>query len=623
MLPVVTLSLTTGQARAQGVGYWHTSGAQILDSENKPVRIAGVNWYGFETTDAVVHGLYSQDYKTILNTIAAQGYNTIRLPFSNQMIESPGVPTISFSNAAGPINGDLKGANSLQIMDKVIAEAGKLGLKVILDNHRSEAGNSNEESGLWYTSAYPEAKWIADWKTLAERYANAKDANGNPTVIGVDLRNEPHLVGTNGSLTGSCWTGDPSAKGCAVTDTVQNWPAAAGRAANAILAVNPSLLIFVEGTDCYGGDCGWQGANLEGAGKYPVTVKVANRLVYSAHDYGPDLFPQTWFNSKTTPGSLAATWTKYWAYLSTDGTAPVWIGEFGTTNATADVEASAAGSQGQWFESLVSYLGSHPNLQWTYWALNGEDSFALLNTTYGETPVNSVKQQKLESIQFVLDGGPIKPATCEAAPAVPVGLTVLATSSTAITLSWSAGTQPANCGLTYNLYRSTVSSFSAQASNLIASGLTATKWADGGLTPATNYYYKVIATDMIGNSAATAAAGATTQKIIAAKGAGCHVAYSITSSWSGGFQTAITISNTGTTSVSNWTLTWNFSGNQQIASAWNASETQTGSAVTLKNLSYNGAIAPGANVTGMGFTASVTGNNGAPAVLKLNGVTCQ
>ena len=99
---------------APGAGYWHTSGNKILDANNQQVRIAGINWYGFETTDEAAHGLNSQDYKTILQIIQANGYNTVRLPFSNQMVETPIVPSyINFSNAIGPINTDLKGLNSL------------------------------------------------------------------------------------------------------------------------------------------------------------------------------------------------------------------------------------------------------------------------------------------------------------------------------------------------------------------------------------------------------------------------------------------------------------------------------------------------------------------------------
>ena len=49
-------------ARAAGTGYWHTSGNQILDANNQPVRIAAINWYGFETTAFVAHGLWIADW---------------------------------------------------------------------------------------------------------------------------------------------------------------------------------------------------------------------------------------------------------------------------------------------------------------------------------------------------------------------------------------------------------------------------------------------------------------------------------------------------------------------------------------------------------------------------------
>src|SRR5437763_3204018 len=140
-------------AHAQGVDYWYTSGNQILDSGNRPVRIAGINWFGFETRSFVVHGLWAQDYKYILNAIKSNGYNVIRIPLSNELVESNPLPTaetISFSNSSGPINSDLRGLHGLEILDKVISYAGSIGLRVILDNHRSEAGDSAESNGLWY-----------------------------------------------------------------------------------------------------------------------------------------------------------------------------------------------------------------------------------------------------------------------------------------------------------------------------------------------------------------------------------------------------------------------------------------------------------------------------------------
>ena len=405
-------------ASAQGAGYWHTSGNKILDSSGTQVRIAGINWYGFETPDFLAHGLWAADYKTVLNDIKSLGFNTIRIPFSNQMVESNPMPTNFTQNANGvTVNQALAGATALQDLDTIVSYAGSIGLRVILDNHRSEAGNSNEASGLWYTSAYPQSNWIADWQTMATRYSASKFTfNGNPTVIGMDLRNEPHLIGSSAS-SGSCWTGDTVTNGCPTSLTSQNWPVAATAAGNAILAINPHLLIFVEGNDCFSGTCGWQGGNLIGVATHPITLSVANQLVYSAHDYGPNLFQQPWFNSSTTPTSLDAVWNKYWGYINANGTAPVWLGEFGTDNNSSDIESSAAGSEGQWFESLVSFLQSNPQLNWTYWALNGEDSFGLLDANYDATPPSTLKLSELQSIQFPLGGGTTSGFTLAASPA--------------------------------------------------------------------------------------------------------------------------------------------------------------------------------------------------------------
>ena len=126
--PAMDAATAAPASSGAGTGYWHTSGNQILDSDGNPVRIAGVNWYGFETPDEIAHGLWAQDYHTIIGDIKNLGYNTIRIPFSNQMVETPIVPqNVSFYNT-GPINTDLKGLKSLQILDEIIAYAGQEGL---------------------------------------------------------------------------------------------------------------------------------------------------------------------------------------------------------------------------------------------------------------------------------------------------------------------------------------------------------------------------------------------------------------------------------------------------------------------------------------------------------------
>src|SRR5262249_45170091 len=155
----------------------------------------------------------------------------------------------------------------------------------------------------------------------------------------------------------------------------------------------------------YNNVCGWQGGNLIGVASNPVTLSLPNQLVYSPHDYGPNLFQQKWFNSSTTAASLAAIWNQYWGYISAQGIAPVWLGEFGTDNNSVDIQNSAAGSQGQWFQSLTTFIHNNPAISWTYWALNGEDTYALLDANYDATPASALKQSLLAANQFPLGGG--------------------------------------------------------------------------------------------------------------------------------------------------------------------------------------------------------------------------
>src|SRR5712692_8916359 len=74
---------------------------------------------------------------------------------------------------------------------------------------------------------------------------------------------------------------------------------------------------------------------------------------------------------------------------------PVYIGEAGTGNNHSYLYTTGNGSQGQWFTDLVNLIQSsyssttgnysgYPvsNIHWTYWALNTEDSDALLGSGY-------------------------------------------------------------------------------------------------------------------------------------------------------------------------------------------------------------------------------------------------
>jgi Cellulose binding domain len=142
------------------------------------------------------------------------------------------------------------------------------------------------------------------------------------------------------------------------------------------------------------------------------------------------------------------------------------------------------------------------------------------------------------------------------------------------------------------------------------------------LTPATTYYYAVEAVDTAGTSPASAQASAQTSSASGGSSA-CHVVYNITNQWPGGFGASLNIQNTGTTALSNWTLTWSFANGQTVTQLWNGNATQSGANVRVRNMSYNGTIPAGSSYSGVGFNGSWnTVTNGVPTSFAVNGTTC-
>ncbi len=102
--------------------------------------------------------------------------------------------------------------------------------------------------------------------------------------------------------------------------------------------------------------------------------------------------------------------------------------------------------------------------------------------------------------------------------------------------------------------------------------------------------------------------------------AACRVAYAA-NSWSSGFTGDVTVTNTGSTPVDGWTLTFSFANGQQVTGSWNTTLTQAGSAVTAANVSHNARIAAGGTAS-FGFQGTHTGTNQPPTAWRLNGATC-
>lgn len=218
---------------------------------------------------------------------------------------------------------------------------------------------------------------------------------------------------------GSAWATE---EGLTDSQLPQAWNVAAEACGKAILAVNPRLLIMVEGTQwanptavfptgsgsANGNTFTNWGANLMGAAVAPIVLGEnganQNKLVYSIHDYpgtaqtlsGQNVLP--WFNESTYPNypyNLAsAAWRPFWGYLVENNTAPMFVGEFGSwlRDPTApDAEGTVCGysaltttqvtSDKQWVNALLHYMQGDWNLAQT---INETPDSQAISVTVGD-----------------------------------------------------------------------------------------------------------------------------------------------------------------------------------------------------------------------------------------------
>ncbi len=204
----------------------------------------------------------------------------------------------------------------------------------------------------------------------------------------------------------------------------------------------------------------------------------------------------------------------------------------------------------------------------------------------------------------------LPPTPDSQAPTVPGTPTASAITQTSATLTWTASTD--NVGVTgYDIYRGTTLHGSSTGPTFSATGLTAN----------TAYSFTVRARDAAGNvSAASSAVTFTT--LPTGPSASCDVAYVVESQWQGAFSGKITIKNTGTTTISGWTLAFTFpASGQSVQSGWSATWSQSGANVTVVPLDWNRTLAPGGS-TQIGFTGGWTSANPEPTAFTLNGAAC-
>ena len=161
-----------------------TAGAQILDSQNHPVRLHGVNAASMEfTSNGEGHIL-----KTVNVAIQDWHVNIIRLPLSQDRW---------FGKAAEQNDG---GKAYRSLVDQLVTECATQHCYIILDLHWSDCNEWGKNIGQ---HSMPDTNSLVFWKSCASAYAN------NPAVL-FDLYNEPHDVSWDVWLNGGQITDKPN-----------------------------------------------------------------------------------------------------------------------------------------------------------------------------------------------------------------------------------------------------------------------------------------------------------------------------------------------------------------------------------------------------------------------------
>lgn len=460
--PMIAANPSDGPAADPG---WLTAdGALLRDGNGQQVILRSVGWYGLEqnnhlrgtslrtlrtrqvlTNDEVFAGTTQTRLEEgILAELYRIGFNSIRIPISQhtardgRSVGSYAVdPMVNPDFIRGYLGdgltwgpnedswklqwdkatwgayaqsppwysangGDLQPiVHSLAMLDRLIDECERLGMRVILDMH-CLANNDNNElgtGGKWYTTANRtdpgqdtgakgelrnEEQMMQAWEFFANRYKN------RPIVSCFDLLNEPF----------NC-TWDAGN-----THLETNVRAFYERCAARIFDINPNVFLWCEGIhgktyvngvleEYYAmpfpgvqnnAHIGIQfAANLTGVAAARVVGRksngdlVPNKIGYSPHYYGPSENAMNLYNGtigSTDPKVAMGIWIKQlWGYIAEQDIAPVWIGEmsakFFDDRSIPGMNATWAQRDRDWMDVLSAYCREH-SINFAYWAVNAD-----------------------------------------------------------------------------------------------------------------------------------------------------------------------------------------------------------------------------------------------------------
>ena len=322
--PTMAFGRLTGEALPLPAGYLSARGSQILGPDGSPVRIACVGLNGMDVVGGRLQ--LSPLFKGIPGNVEAMrrlGFNCIRVDWINKTLDDPG---------------------AMKQLDDFVTACGKVGMKVIFDNHNNEATSTDwenaaqQKNGLWFDTGpgsdgtdgagtkgtISAVKFKSDWVTFAKRWA------GNPTVIGFDIRNEPCA---HYKKFPPVWGGDGP-------DDIHEMYQDVG---NAILKVDPGALIICEAVINY--ETGAYEGDLSPVRSLPVVLSNPAKVVYSVHEYPREIGG---YKGPDTGIGYVDRMNRMWGWLIKGDIAPVWIGEMGASMKSSESRA--------WGSTLLDYM---------------------------------------------------------------------------------------------------------------------------------------------------------------------------------------------------------------------------------------------------------------------------
>ena len=497
LIALVGLLIAGTTAQAQ-LSMLRASGTNIVNASGQTVPLRGVNlggWFvmegwmtpldsgGLPDTYSVMQKLdsrfgvateqslitaYQQSWITTtdLDNIKNAGFNLVRVPvwWGQFYVLNNTSPSGWRSDAFNE-------------MDWLVSNCASRGIYVVFDMHGAVGSQStNGDTGQANTNQYwsnsgDQTATSYMWQQIAAHY------NGNTTVAGYDLLNEPDNAPSNQAV----------------------WDAYSSLY-NTIRSADPNHMIFIEG--CWGS---WNWSMLPAPSQYGWT-----NVVYEMHEYQ--------YNASSSAVEAGSTNQVNDFNNHKSWNVPAWIGEFNDFYNDSSVwgfTTSAFNNDGMSW-SMWTYKTANA-LNPSSWGWYGPNFWPTTPNISNDTAatIQSDWQQWATTNSFGLNntlgingggvntgGNPGGPT----APNAPTNLSASAASSSQINLSWTAST---TSGVTYSVFGSTSSGFTPSSSNQVTSGISGTTYSNTGLAASTTYYYIVQAVNSAGTDPSSQASATT------------------------------------------------------------------------------------------------------------------